>query len=117
MKSRPLITRRQALMTGLVSAGGLLLPGCSRTLPPTYDNILRMGDSLTYAAHRALLPGQSLVREFSPNDITSFPAIGTTDPGGAHSAKPSETYRRSTTGSTASICSTRCTRRRSSRTA
>jgi DMSO/TMAO reductase YedYZ molybdopterin-dependent catalytic subunit len=94
MKSRPLITRRQALMTGLVSAGGMLLPGCSRKLPPTYGNILRMGDSLTYAAHRALLPGQSLVREFSRNDVTSFPAIGTTDPGSARSARPSETYAR-----------------------
>ena len=34
-------------------------------LPPTYGNLLRMGDTFTYAAHRALLPGQSLVREYS----------------------------------------------------
>ena len=40
-----------------------------------------MGDTLTYAAHRALLPGQSLAREYSHKDITSFPAIGTTNPG------------------------------------
>jgi DMSO/TMAO reductase YedYZ molybdopterin-dependent catalytic subunit len=39
-----------------------------------------MGDNLTYAAHRVLLPGQSLVREFSRADISSFPANGTTDP-------------------------------------
>ncbi len=32
-----------------------------------------MGDTFTYAAHRALLPGQSLVREYSHTDITSFP--------------------------------------------
>ena len=93
MKSGPLITRRQALMTGLASVGGLLVPGCSRKLPPTYGNILRMGDTFTYAAQRALLPGQSLVREYSHRDITSFPAIGTTDPGDANSRRPSATYR------------------------
>jgi DMSO/TMAO reductase YedYZ molybdopterin-dependent catalytic subunit len=93
MKSGPLITRRQALMTGLASMGGLLLPGCSRTLPPTYGHILRMGDTFTYAAQRALLPGQSLVREYSSRDVTSFPAIGSTDPGDANSPRFSETYR------------------------
>jgi DMSO/TMAO reductase YedYZ molybdopterin-dependent catalytic subunit len=80
-------------MTGLASVGGLLLPGCSRKLPPTYGNILRMGDTFTYAAHRALLPGQSLVREYSHRDVTSFPAIGTTDPGDANRPRPSEAYR------------------------
>ena len=40
-----------------------------------------MGDTLTYAAHRALLPGQSLAKEYSHEDITSFPAIGTTESG------------------------------------
>ena len=63
----------------------MLLSGCSKELPPTYGNILRMGDVVTYAAQRALLPGESLVREYSHKDITSFPAIGTTnpaDPGG-----------------------------------
>ena len=39
-----------------------------------------MGDSVTYAAQRALLPGQSLVREYALADITSFPATGTTTP-------------------------------------
>ena len=69
MKTNQLITRRQALITGLASVGGLLLSGCSKKLPPTYGNILRMGDTLTYAAHRVLLPGQSLVREYSHKDI------------------------------------------------
>ena len=95
MKTNQLITRRKALITGLASAVGLLLPGCSKKLPPTYGNILRMGDALTYAAHRALLPGQSLAREYSHKDITSFPAIGTTNPGDPNKKpKPSETYRR-----------------------
>ena len=40
-----------------------------------------MGDTFTYAAHRALLPGAQMVKEYSLSDITSFPATGTTDPG------------------------------------
>jgi DMSO/TMAO reductase YedYZ molybdopterin-dependent catalytic subunit len=82
-----LVTRRRAILTGLASVGGLLLPGCSRSLPPTYGNILRMGDNLTYTAHRALLPGQSLAREYARGDISSFPAIGTTNP-----ANPGQPY-------------------------
>jgi DMSO/TMAO reductase YedYZ molybdopterin-dependent catalytic subunit len=52
-----------------------------------------MGDTFTYAAHRVLLPGQSLVREYSHHDVTSFPAIGTTDPGDANRPRASEAYR------------------------
>jgi len=99
MKNNQLLTRRKAMITGLASMGGLLLPGCSKKLPPTYGNILRMGDTLTYAAHRALLPGQSLAREYSHKDITSFPAIGTTNPGDPNKKpKPNETYRRLQSG-------------------
>ena len=81
MKVKPIFTRRQAIVTGLSSLGGLLLPGCSKPLPPTYGKILRMGDMLTYTSHRALLPGQSLAKEYGYRDITSFPAVGTTNPG------------------------------------
>ena len=94
MKTNQLITRREVLIAGLASVGGLLLPGCSKKLPPTYGNILRMGDNLTYVAHRALLPGQSLAREYSHKDISSFPATGTTNPGDPDKPKSSETYRR-----------------------
>ncbi len=93
MKSNYLITRRKMIITGLASAGGLLLPGCSRKLPPTYGNILRMGDDLTYAAHRALLRPGALAKEYSHKDITSFPAIGTVDPGDPRRPKSSEVYR------------------------
>ncbi len=86
MKDKPQITRRDALKAGLVTLGGLLLPGCSRELPPTYGNILRMGDNLTYAAQRTLLPGQSLAREYAFGDISSFPATGTLNP--ADTSKP-----------------------------
>jgi DMSO/TMAO reductase YedYZ molybdopterin-dependent catalytic subunit len=94
MKNPQLITRRQAIITGLASLSGLLLPGCAKPLPPTYGNILRMGDALTYVAHRTLLPGQSLVKEYQSKDISSFPAIGTTNP--ADPTKPyfSEIYAR-----------------------
>lgn len=87
------VTRRQALLTGLAPVGGLLLTGCSKELPPTYGNILRMGDTLTYAAHHALLPRQGLVKEFTRGDISSFPAIGVTDPGDPSLRRPSPTYR------------------------
>ncbi len=72
---------RRSLVTGIASAGGLLLGGCSQELPPTYGNILRMGDVLTYSAHRLLLPSRSLAKEYGRGDITSIPAIGNTNPG------------------------------------
>lgn len=86
MKNPQLITRRQAIIIGMASLSGILLPGCTKPLPPTYGNILRMGDMLTYVAHRTLLPGQSLVKEYQTKDISSFPAIGSTNP--ADPAKP-----------------------------
>lgn len=82
------------MLAGLASVGGVLLPGCSRELPPTYGNLLRFGDNLTYVAHRTLLPGQSLVKEYGQGDISSFPATGTTNPGDPNSPTYSETYRR-----------------------
>jgi hypothetical protein len=93
MKTNHLITRREALITGLASVGGLLLSGCSKKLPPTYGNILRMGDTFTYAAHQVLLPGESLVKEYTHGDISSFPATGTTDPGDPNKPNSSEIYR------------------------
>ena len=81
MKDAHLLTSRRTLITGLASAGGLLLAGCSETQPPTYGNVLRMGDLLTYRAQRLLLPRQALAQEFARGDITSIPAIGNTNPG------------------------------------
>ena len=78
MERKQLINRRKAIITGLTSLGGLLLSGCfKKPLPPTYGNILRMGDVFTYFAQRTLLPGQHLVREYQRSDITSIPATGT----------------------------------------
>ena len=52
-----------------------------------------MGDTLTYAAHQTLLPGQKLVKEYTHRDISSFPATGTTNPGDPNKPNSSETYR------------------------
>jgi DMSO/TMAO reductase YedYZ molybdopterin-dependent catalytic subunit len=98
MKTAGLITRRRAIVTGLASVGGLMLTGYPKDLPPTYGNLLRVGDTLTYAAHRALLlPRQSLAPEYTYENITSFPAIGTTNPGVGDSPL-AEGYRRLQSG-------------------
>jgi DMSO/TMAO reductase YedYZ molybdopterin-dependent catalytic subunit len=78
--------QRRTFIKGLASSAGIVLAGCAPTDPPTYGNVLRMGDLLTYKAHRLLLPRQSLVREYDARDISAAPAIGTTDP--ADSAQP-----------------------------
>ena len=81
MATRAGLTRRDVLLTALAGAGGTLLQGCAgRELPPTYGHLLRIGDNVTYAVHRAVLPADALVREYSRADISSFPAIGTTNP-------------------------------------
>lgn len=98
MKTTGLITRRRAIIAGLASVGGLALTRYPRDLPPTYGNLLRMGDTLTYAAHRTLLPRQSLVREYSRADLTSFPATGTTNPGVSEKSTLGDTYRRLQSG-------------------
>ena len=86
MKTHELtVISRRRLVTGLGCTGGLLLAGCSsKQLPPTYGNVLRMGDLLTYRAFRALLPPHALVREYSYSDITSSPATGTCNPADPH---------------------------------
>src|SRR5215469_4197585 len=84
-QDRLVILNRRKLVTGLAATGGLLLAGCSsKELPPTYGNVLRMGDLLTYRAFRTLLPRHALVREYSYSDITSSPAVGTANPGDPH---------------------------------
>lgn len=88
------VTRREALFTGAAVVGGAMLGGCSRPLPPTYGSVLRLADNFTYIAHRTLLPGESLVREYSRADLSSFPAVGTIDPASSRRAEVAETYRR-----------------------
>jgi DMSO/TMAO reductase YedYZ molybdopterin-dependent catalytic subunit len=97
MKS-PLITRRRAIIAGLASIGGLALARSPRVLPPTYGNLLRVGDTFTYAAQRTLLPGQALVREYTLSDLTSFPATGTIDTSPFVTPEMRDAYRRSQSG-------------------
>ena len=73
---KKLITRREAIVAGVAAIGGVALTR-PKGLPPTYGNLLRMADNVTYAAHRALLPQRALVKEYAERDITPFPAIGT----------------------------------------
>lgn len=94
MKGSGLITRRRALITGLGAAGGFFLARSPKNLPPTYGNLLRMGDTLTYAAHRTFLPTHTLVKEYREQDITSFPATGTTNPGVSEKTALGDDYRR-----------------------
>ncbi len=75
------IWSRRRLLRSAVGASGLLLAGCGQTEPPTYGNLLRMGDYVTYKAHRLFLPEQSLAREYNRSDISPIPATGTVDPG------------------------------------
>ncbi|HTE01710.1 MAG TPA: molybdopterin-dependent oxidoreductase [Mucilaginibacter sp.] len=81
MKDKKTMTRRRAIFAGLTSAGALLLSGClKKATPPTYGNILRMGDNLTYMAQRGLLSQKALAPEYQKSDITSFPVTDIGDP-------------------------------------
>jgi DMSO/TMAO reductase YedYZ molybdopterin-dependent catalytic subunit len=95
MANHGLITRRRAIVLRLASVGGFAVARLPRELPPTYGHLLRMGDTFTYAAHRALLPGQSLVKEYSLSDVTSFPATGTTNPAETVKSTLGDMYRKS----------------------
>ncbi|QEC76266.1 molybdopterin-dependent oxidoreductase [Mucilaginibacter ginsenosidivorax] len=93
MKRKLLMNRRQAILTGLTSAGALLLSGCLKKAPPTYGNILRMGDDLTYIAQRGLLSQRALAMEYQKSEITSFPVTDIGDPADPASKKAySKTY-------------------------
>lgn len=81
MPRPPLVTRRRAIAAGLAAAGGFVAVRAPRELPPTFGHVLRMGDTFTYAAQRALFSRESLAREYTRADLTSFPAVGTSDPG------------------------------------
>lgn len=94
-KEPGLITRRVAIIAGVAAVGGFALARrFPKIMPPTYGKLLRMGDDLTYGAQRALLPHQSLAREYGLQDVTSFPATGTTNPGVTVKSAAGETYRR-----------------------
>jgi len=98
MKNRLGKMPRRTFIKGIASSAGVTLAGCAETDPPTYGNLLRMGDVVTYKAHRLLLPQHSLAREYEYSDISPVPAIGTTNPADsnqpAFNAQHGQTYER-----------------------
>lgn len=84
-----IITRRQALITGLAGSG-LLLSGCSKifqadalTDSTSFQRVLTAAQGWTRGTQRFLLSGGELAREYRPSDISAhFKANGTLDPGG-----------------------------------
>ena len=90
-----LITRRGALIAGAAAIGGVFVARrFPKILPPTCGNVLRAGDSFTYGMHRALFSEKALARDYRPEEITSFPATGTADPGVTVKGEGGEAYRR-----------------------
>jgi DMSO/TMAO reductase YedYZ molybdopterin-dependent catalytic subunit len=79
-----IITRRGLLIAGAATAGTALLAGCDRLYEslPTRP-LLDFGQLLSYRAHRLLLAGQPLVREYALDDVSpDFPSNGTAMPDG-----------------------------------
>jgi DMSO/TMAO reductase YedYZ molybdopterin-dependent catalytic subunit len=84
-----IITRRQALFTGLAGSG-LLLTGCSKifhadalTDSMSFQRVLAAAQGWTLATQRFLLAGGQMAREYKPSDISPhFKANGTYNPGG-----------------------------------
>jgi len=84
-----IITRRQALITGLTGSG-LLLAGCSKifqadalTESASFQRVLAAAQGLTHGTQRLLLADGELAREYKPSDISPhFKANGTLNPGG-----------------------------------
>ena len=84
-----IITRRQALISGLAGSG-LLLTGCSKifqadalTDSASFQRVLAAAQAWTRATQRFLLWGGEMAKEYQPSDISPrFKANGTLDPGG-----------------------------------
>lgn len=92
MSEKRILNRRQVIKAGLLGAGGLAFAGCRTAMPPTYGNILRMGDNFTYALHRGLFSEKGLAPEYSRSEITSFPATGAANPADRGKREFSEEY-------------------------
>lgn len=83
---------RRRFLKGMSTSAALLMAGCGETEPPTYGNLLRMGDTFTYKAHRLLLPAQKLAREYERHDITPVMAVGSVNPADPELSIYSEEY-------------------------
>ena len=76
------LDRRGFLMRGLAAASTALLGGCEELSNQDWvKRILDSGETLTYAAQRALITPQALAREYGEADLSSdFKANGSTNP-------------------------------------
>ena len=71
------LSRRKLITAGLATAGGASgLAAAARLadryglIPPDHGGIYGVGETLTYAAHRLLMSGHSLAREFNRGEIS-----------------------------------------------
>ncbi len=70
MVEHTILSRRNLLTSGLLGAGGLLLPGCDRlNSAPGFRRLLIGAEGLTMAAQRSLM-GDALAREFSQSAMS-----------------------------------------------
>lgn len=84
-----IITRRQAVITGLAGSG-LLLTGCSKifradslTESASFQRVLAAAQGWTRGTQRLLLTDDQMAPEYKPSDISPhFKANGTLNPGG-----------------------------------
>jgi DMSO/TMAO reductase YedYZ molybdopterin-dependent catalytic subunit len=80
-----ILTRRKLITSGLAAAAAtassILLRNRPDLIPPDHGGLFGAGETLTYGAHRMLLAGQPLAREFPRDQISqNFPAINTVLP-------------------------------------
>src|SRR5689334_18479993 len=80
--SRVLIDRRRALGMGVAGLGGFLVSGCDSVVrAPVARNFLRSAEALSFGMQRALLSGQRMAREFSPEQMSPvFRSNGSVNP-------------------------------------
>ena len=89
-----ILTRRQALITGLAGSG-LLLTGCSKifqadglTESASFQRVLAVAQAWTRGTQRFLLAGGAMAKEYKPSDISAyFKPNGTYRPGGPDYAR------------------------------
>jgi len=63
-------SRRQVLAGG---AASLILGGCDRIgAAPSFQQLLRVGERLSYRAQRLIVPRSALAPEFAPSDISKI---------------------------------------------
>jgi len=79
-----IISRRGLLTAGAATLGSTMLTGCNRLFEgASMRPLLDFGQLMSWKAHRLLLAGQPLVREFTLADISpQFPPNGTEMPEG-----------------------------------